>query len=539
MRIKTRFTIKNAEMATAVLLSAIIVFLLVFRTIHAGALWRDECVSVQLALMPSFSEIYKNIQHDSFPLLFPALLRSYTKAFGTSNAAFRIFGLVVGIILIGMLWYNARVAGSSPPLLSPVLVGLNSNFLLSATSMRGYGLGCVLILLLFGLFHRTIDKPVPWRLVAVFLVSLASVHCLLFNSVLLCAMTGAAVIVLVGQRKYRTASLVALIAALSALSMALYYHSYASRLEWNMLFQMSLTLQQIGAGMNNALGAPAFFTGIFWYALLIAATVGTIMRLLRMYKAGTKSNSTTAVWFYLLTVLLSLAGYAIFLKLLGYFGRPWYFLALFSIVAVAVDTLAAKLAVNTGLRIARLALVFLAMIIMPAAAWSRILERQTNMDRIIRVLDLNVKNGDLIIINPWYKGITFNWYYRGTAQWVTLPIINDHRTHRCDLLKEKMMCERPLDDLYALVEKTLRESHRVWLGGDTRPPSDTAVPPSLPPAPLSRFGWQNGVYADTWALQFCQFLDRHSVKTLNFNLPVKNGVIGFEDASLLIAEGWK
>jgi hypothetical protein len=471
--------------------------------------------------------------------LFPALLRSYTKAFGTSDAAFRIFGLVVGIILIGMLWYNARAAGSSPPLLSLVLVGLNSNFLLFATSVRGYGLGCVLILLLFGLFRRTIDKPVPWRLVAVFLVSLASVHSLLFNSVLLCAMTGAAVTVLVVQRKYRTASLVALIAALSALSMASYYHPYVSRLEWNMLFQMSLTLQQIWAGMNNALGAPAFFTGIFWYALLIAAAGGTIMRMLRMYIAGTKSNSATAAWFYLLTVLLSLAGYAVFLKLLGYSGRPWYFLALFSIVAVAVDTLAAKLAVNTGLRIVRLGLVFTALLIQPAAVWPPILERQTNMDRITRVLDLNVKNGDLIIINPWYKGITFNWYYRGTAQWVTLPIINDHRTHRGDLLKEKMICERPLDDLYALVEKTLRESRRVWLAGDTRPPFDTAVPPSLPPAPLSRFGWQNGVYTDTWALQFCLFLDRHSVKTLNFNVPVKNGVSGFEDASLLMAEGWK
>ena len=41
--------IKHAEWTVAILLSATVLFLLLVRATHAGALWRDECDSVALS----------------------------------------------------------------------------------------------------------------------------------------------------------------------------------------------------------------------------------------------------------------------------------------------------------------------------------------------------------------------------------------------------------------------------------------------------------------------------------------------------------
>jgi len=49
--------LKRAEWTVAVLLSGMALFLLVTRATHAGALWRDECGTVQLATMPKVSDV--------------------------------------------------------------------------------------------------------------------------------------------------------------------------------------------------------------------------------------------------------------------------------------------------------------------------------------------------------------------------------------------------------------------------------------------------------------------------------------------------
>ena len=89
----TGITLKRTEWATAVVLTLFIVGLLLIRAQHAGALWRDECASVQLAEMPALADIFHNFQRESFPPVFPLTLRAYAAVFGTSDSAFRAFGL--------------------------------------------------------------------------------------------------------------------------------------------------------------------------------------------------------------------------------------------------------------------------------------------------------------------------------------------------------------------------------------------------------------------------------------------------------------
>src|SRR2546423_8924934 len=84
------------ERIFTVLLSALVLFFLFMRATHAGALWRDEAATLQLAQMPSVSEIFSNFQHEVFPPPLPLTIRGYAALFGASDTALRGFGFIVG-----------------------------------------------------------------------------------------------------------------------------------------------------------------------------------------------------------------------------------------------------------------------------------------------------------------------------------------------------------------------------------------------------------------------------------------------------------
>ncbi len=145
----TKF-LKYAEWVVALVLSATIIFLLIVRAMHAGGLWRDECAVVQLARMPSVSDIFHNFQHEAFPPLFPLIVRAYTILFGSTDLVLRVFGLCVGCLLIAAFWINARSLSSDVPLIALGLTSLNTTFFVWGTTIRGYGLGSAMIVLIFG-----------------------------------------------------------------------------------------------------------------------------------------------------------------------------------------------------------------------------------------------------------------------------------------------------------------------------------------------------------------------------------------------------
>ena len=74
-------------------------------------------------------------------------------------------------------------------------------------------------------------------------------------------------------------------------------------------------------------------------------------------------------------------------------------------------------------------------------------------------------SGDLILINPFPFGISFQHYYRGAARIETIPPLSDLRSHRADLLKEKMMSAEPLAPVLQEMEETLRNGRTIWLIG--------------------------------------------------------------------------
>ena len=90
--------------------------LLVLTAMHAGPLWRDETNTFNLAHMPSLRDIWHNLQFDSFPLLWPLLVRGCGMLGLTGgDMGIRIFGLGIGLFFLSSLWLCQRWIGDARP----------------------------------------------------------------------------------------------------------------------------------------------------------------------------------------------------------------------------------------------------------------------------------------------------------------------------------------------------------------------------------------------------------------------------------------
>ena len=220
--------LRGAEWIVAVLLSLTVIFLIAVRVNHAGALWRDECAVVQLARMPHVSEITRNFQHEAFPIPFLILIRGYTKLFGDTDTSLRVFGAAVGLAFVCALWLSARCAGDGLPIISLPFLGLSTTFLIWGLTIRGYGLGSVLIVLAFGLFVLLLRKSSPVIVVAAALVSIAAVQCLVHNLVLVFALGMSVTVICLLRRDARDMAIFLAILALCAISFLPYFDAYTS-----------------------------------------------------------------------------------------------------------------------------------------------------------------------------------------------------------------------------------------------------------------------------------------------------------------------
>jgi hypothetical protein len=75
--------------------------------LNAGGLWRDEAQLVHLSLLPSFSEMWQNLPHDSCPILMHLVVRAWSAAagFGNADPGLRVLGLYVGLFLLLAFWF--------------------------------------------------------------------------------------------------------------------------------------------------------------------------------------------------------------------------------------------------------------------------------------------------------------------------------------------------------------------------------------------------------------------------------------------------
>ena len=526
--------LKRAEWTIAILLSLTVLFLLAVRVTHAGALWRDEVAVVNLARMPSVTDIARNFQHEAFPVPFPLFVRAYTNIFGTTDRALRGFGFIAGCAVLGAIWLSARLIGRGPPLVALALLGLDATFLFWGTTVRGYGFGSALIILAFGLLASLLREISAGRVIAAILVSIAAVQCLVHNLALVAAMVVAASIVCLVRHDFKRLIVFLSVLGICMVSFIPYLGAYSN--SWSQVVEFPVTLRFLWNQFNFALGNPNPAFAAFWHIALLVLLAAAIWRLRR------SENETTErriLLFASLTAVAAPIAYCAFLETLSYLARSWYFLALVALLAITLDCLASKLSNSMSIRAGRLAFAAIALIVLPFNAWPKILERQTNIDIVAQKIADEAKSSDLIVLAPWQYGISFNRYYLGGTPSITLPPIVDLRVHRYDLFREKMLSEHPIDDVLEKIRLTLATGNRVWIVGGIKLPPEGRAPRSLPPAPNANAGWDNVAYSDAWLEQLGAFVREHSEHGQNVSLPIKQGINPFEDVALMVVDGWQ
>jgi hypothetical protein len=519
------------ELCSAVLLSALVLFLLDVRAMHAGALWRDEAAAVQLAQMPTLHDVAANFQHEAFPLPFPLTLRIYTSLFGDTDFSLRCFGFVVGVAMLAVAWFNSRALGAAGPVVFLALFGLNNLFVIWGSSLRGYGLGSAFVLLTVGLAAKAVRDGTRQNAIAATFAAVASVQFLLNSLPLIAAIAAAAFFVFILERKFREARLVCLCALIPALSFLPYLKSYLGA-DWTIVLKLPVATSLLWEKFQQALAGEHLTIGLLWQS---AAALLLLIGLWYVWTYRSKSSSEArSLRFMLAFILLSMVAYGVFLRMLSYATRSWYYLPLICAVAGGVDLVSGLLSRMLWMRTMRIGIGLLFVILTPLTL-QQLREPFTNIDAVARKLEAEAAANDLIVVNPWHFGPSFYRYYHGVTPWITSPTMNEHRIHRYDLMKAKMIEPDPLSDVRSAIRETLQSYHRVWIVGGARP-AEEGLPTTLGPPPHPQLGWAG--YMSFWSIELGTFLNQH-VAAGEVVIDRPQDSINVENVPLLVASGWQ
>src|SRR4051812_2109114 len=332
-KLKPRFLFAG-EWIVAAGITACAIILHFLRIRYAGPLWRDEIAALNLARMDSWSEIMKYFPHEAFPLLFPAILRLYTYLLGTGTTALRLFGFLIGIITLAVIWINAVLTRRQAPLIALTFFGVSPLFFIWADTIRAYGMGAAMVMITFGVFARFIAKRELTTFLLALLGSLLSVHCLLFNAVLLFAIDLSATVVLILQTRIRAALATFGIGLIAALSITPYLGPYHRAREWDVVFRTSVSFAWLWDRFCSALTNLSPAMGWMWLILFAGAIVGIIW----LFRRGSlPAEERSIAIFAVSTCVLSLICSAVFYRTLGYPTQDWYYLALIALLISTLD----------------------------------------------------------------------------------------------------------------------------------------------------------------------------------------------------------
>jgi len=172
------------------------------------------------------------------------------------------------------------------------------------------------------------------------------------------------------------------------------------------------------------------------------------------------------------------------------------------------------------------------------SAWEEAHTRRSNVDLIADVLGKNASEGDLIVVDNAWDGITFDRYYQGRAHWVTVPPIDSHKVHRNDLVVEKMKQQDPMAPVLREITNTLRNGNSVWLVGHVIVVHPRPLSP-LPPPPSPPTKWWFGSYFGYLSAQATTQLLNHALQEKVLDIPVDGPVSCLENLPVVRFSGYK
>lgn len=536
--------LRKAEGGVAYLLSIAAIGLHLINAISAGALWRDESETIVLATQPEISDIWKNLQNNSPPILWPLLLRGFALFVGPMNdRAFRALGFCIGISLIGAIWFYFRSLRPSFPLLSLALLALSPTVIHWGDSMRAQGLGILVMLISGALIWRCVKQPEASHFLAASLGAIVSVHAYFYNAVLLLAFCTGAFAVFAFRLEWKNAALQALIGALAAFSIIPYGAARGAASSWNMLVQIpNYTFELFWLNVATTIASGGFWAAVGWLSAFVIAIVGGAAAICQPRRFHLLEGEREICIFSVVTLIVGVPGLFVFLKKLSYLTQTWYYLSLLLIAAVCTDVLI-DILIRTGrARITRLTGVLLVAGATLPQSIQLARERMTNVDVVARRIQLLSNDDDIVLVNPFYLCVGFDRYYRGAARWITVPAIEQGPFVRYDLVKEKMMVRdqtRAVQSVIDSLTKTLQSGHRVFFVNGLALSAIGGPPAVLPPAPFLRGDWSAGPYVAQWSEMVAYFIRQHAIKIVSVPTRGDGRISSYENLSLDFAEGWR
>ena len=537
--------------------------LLVLTAMNAGPLWRDETGTFNLAHMPSLRDIWHNLHFDSCPPLWPLLVRGCDMlGLADGDMGIRILGLGIGLFFLSSLWLCQRWIGGRTPILSIALLGGLPAFIFVVGANRAYGLAGCLLVLSFGNIWRVLESPTKSRILSAGFISLLFAQCVYYDVIFLGAMLAAGALVAIRRQQWKILWTMAGIGLVAGVSLSIYL-PISHRVPEYLPFVRSpfFNAATLWNGLADALAARSSANSdgasgpqmYIWIGLLLAGVIVAVLmqrtRVRQTPKPEFATNSANPsrsdlALFCVTSMVLGIIGYTGFLLKLQFFMHPWYYVEILILCAISLDGI-----LTAGWPALRpwglLRIVFLVeMTVLNARpAWAEAHTRRSNLDLVANFLSQNASAGDLIVVQDAWEGITFNRYYRGKAQWLTVPPIDSHEVHRVDLAIAEMNQPEAMTPVLHAITNTLMSGHDVWVVGSIpivrsrdAPHGPTSLPPRPPEMPTR---WWFGSYLYSWNQQVTTLLLDHAQQGKAETIAAPGPVNHFEDVSVVRFTGYK
>jgi hypothetical protein len=361
-----------------------------------------------------------------------------------------------------------------------------------------------------------------------------SVQCLYQNAFLLLALCLSAFIVCTRRKQGRAAWLVIGSGLPAAVSLLPYVRPLIHAQQWWIVEKAGFNTALAWSTLSEAMATPPILGIVAWVVVVIATCGLGITRLGR--RVSEEKDSREDIGLYAgLAAIAGSVGFLVFVANAGLPTQPWYWLSWLAFMAVCGQAAFGRKLARYGRRgvVATGVLAGLAFVtsVVPVT------ERMTNIDQIAAHLEKNAGPNDLIVVYPWYCGVSFNRYYKGTTPWKTIPELEDHRFHRYDLLKIRLQQVDALRVVHETIRRTLQSGSSVWLVGGLPPPvRGEQRAPVLPPAPEGPQRWFDEPYNYSWGRQTAEFIETTAGTTETVPLP-EGRFMRYENAPLFKASG--